>query len=205
MRKAKWKIIKMNGMLNFQKNNTLSSLAKILTQSEWFFQVSHSLLWRPAAACAESSLSVRQPVFVYSPRIQAGPFLTFRATDRAVLSWLVARKNLGDLAGTRWEAWCNTRLHQNRGILQRRMSKMPPFVWFSIGAQTEAPDGNQILLCKLGVSTVYGLFWHCAPRYFLAGKPISILFLFRCEYLGTWSRFWPSAHMAVVSGECLTN
>lgn len=132
-------------------------------------------------------------------------FLTFRATDRAVLSWLVARKNLGDLAGTRWEAWCNTRLHQNRGILQRRMSKMPPFVWFSIGAQTEAPDGNQILLCKLGVSTVYDLFWHCALRYFSAGKPISILFLFRCEYLGTWSRFWPSAHMAVVSGECLTN
>lgn len=48
----------------------------------------------------------------------------------------------------------------------------------------EAPDGNQILLCKLGVSIAYNLFWHCAPYYFSAGKPISILFLFRCEDSG---------------------
>lgn len=38
------------------------------------------------------------------------------------------------------------------------MSKTPPFVSLSIEGQTEAPDRNQTLLCKLGVSIAYSLF-----------------------------------------------
>lgn len=138
------------------------------------------LRMQAGAACTKPAHSIRQAVFVYISAYPSKAFLTFHPTNGAVLSWMAARKKLGELAGRLWEAWCNTRLRSGAEAFykDREVQHLPLF-----SATYEYKWSPQIAIRPYCINLGFPrhtAFLALVPYYFSAGKPISILFISGC-------------------------